>query len=177
MGLGQQPSNLVAITDRTLMLVAPLSNVYYRVVAIDAAGTWGGASPYVELPRPCVYSCVNLEAKVGSHYSAELVPSLSIGDYQYVDPAKGASPPFEHGDIAGFFEREGSNFSFVGKSHPWLKLSEPASGQTAGILSGVPTAADVGSTLVQVRTQMTYINGYNTPGSPWWKGQPQYAKT
>jgi hypothetical protein len=176
LGLGMQAGNLVAMTTETSLSVAPLANVFYRVVAIDAHGTWGGASKYVALPRPCIYSCIELHAKVGQPYTAQLVPALGIGDYQFVDGSKGAPPPFDK-QVHGYYEREGAKFSFAQEPEggSWLKLAQPTSGATAGVLSGVPTTA--GKVDVSIRSELTYINGYNAKGTPWDKARPPYARS
>ena len=49
------------------------------------------------------------------------------------------------------------------------------SGATAGVLSGVPTTA--GKVDVSIRSELTYINGYNAKGTPWDKARPPYARS
>ena len=78
---GNQPSNLIAIVHApaTELRVTALAQAYYRVVAVDAAGTRGGASRMAAIPRPDVYSCPVTTATRGKPYVYRLVPALAFG--------------------------------------------------------------------------------------------------
>ena len=90
---GLQPPNLVATVTAPELLVPPLAQAHYRVVAVDAAGTRGGASDMVHVPRPCVYSCPVTTAAVGKPYSDTLLPSLAFGDLQFRECAPAFALP------------------------------------------------------------------------------------
>jgi hypothetical protein len=86
-GTAKTPPNLIARTSATSLAVvgpdvrAPNTNkAYYRVVAVDAAGSESGPSDYAEVPRPFVFSRPEPKAQVGKPYRYEPKVIRSDGD-------------------------------------------------------------------------------------------------
>eukprot|EP01050_Picozoa_sp_SAG11_P005200 SAG11_NODE_357_length_10240_cov_4.621142_10_plen_193_part_00 len=171
---GQQPSNLVATLSADAMPhvlpVHPLSNAFYRVVAVSATGTRGGASAMAAVPRPCVYSCPIERARVGKPYKDVLVPSLALGDLQYRETVNET----RSGDF--FAEREGALFT-VHTKPSWLTMDAPANG-SVGYLSGTPAAA--GTHEVSINVSVAYpfdCGGSCDVKGPWRKDTPLFEKS
>ena len=137
---------------------APLAAKYLRVVAVDAKGVRSGASDYVEVPRPCIYSCDVTAAMLGRRYAYQLEPALSEGDLQF----RGLL-----GQWKGFYEREGAVFTLL-EGPSWLSLD----GKT-GMLSGTP--AKLGNATVRVLTNVTYP--YDRSDGVWSKQKPSFIKS
>jgi hypothetical protein len=73
------PSNLVAgVKQRRLDLSGPLY-AFYRVAAVDEKGIASGASDYVELPRPFIWTAPAVQAKVAQPYRYRPAATFSIG--------------------------------------------------------------------------------------------------
>jgi len=141
LGLGKVPGNYVGeTTDTEMLVVSPepdkptMNKCYYRVVAVDANGAQSGCSDYVEMPHPFVYTRPVTEAKVEERYSCQPKTITSLGDLQY----RGAEVGRE------FFDREQYTFSLLG-GPKWLRLDADT-----GVLSGTPSASDVGTARVRV---------------------------
>ena len=97
LGLGRLPANLLARTEGTsLEVVAPglegaaACEVFYRVVAIDSAGTRSGPSDYVELPHPYFFGEPPGQAIAGQEYRYRLRSLSSRGDLQQRAMADGS---------------------------------------------------------------------------------------
>jgi len=134
-GLGPLPPNLLARTSGTsLEVVAPefegaaASEVFYRVVAIDAAGTRSGPSDYAELPHPYFFSVPVTTAATGEHYEYRLRSLASMGDLQFRTLPDGSQ---DRSFSAGDHQR----FRLV-SAPAWLAVDEES-----GLVSGTPPAA------------------------------------
>jgi len=146
-GRGKVPGNFLAETTATSMVVvspaataANANKAFYRVVAIDAGGTQSGCSDYAELPHPLVYTKPVTSAKVGREYRYEIKSLRSLGDYQCKQ-----DPAVEHKEYAyRFWDIEENAFKLL-DGPPWLILDAES-----GVLSGTPTATDIGTAPVQV---------------------------
>ena len=133
-GLGELPPNLLAATTGTSMVVAApelegaaASEVYYRVVALDAAGTRSGPSDYCELPHPWVMGKPVTDAVAGQPYAYRLRSLASLGDLQF----RSAAGP---GNEAAFRDYEVQRFA-LRESPPWLAVDAET-----GLVSGTPPA-------------------------------------
>jgi len=145
MGLGKCEANYVGRTTETKMLVvapdavgANVNKTFYRVVAVDKNGTESGASDYVEMPHPFVYSIPltgTAYAKVGENYSCTPKYLASLGDLQhrYEEPHK------------KFWEKEEYSHELL-EAPGWLNLDPKT-----GTLSGTPTDDDVGTSTVLLK--------------------------
>jgi hypothetical protein len=133
-GLGDLPPNLLGSTAGTSLVVAAAelegaaaSEVYYRVVAIDAAGTRSGPSDYCELPHPWVISRPVTAAAAGQPYVYRLRSLASLGDLQY--------RPVEAGGYGrAFFDYEQQRYT-LRAAPPWLTV-DPESGLVTGTPPG-----------------------------------------
>lgn len=129
-GLGRVPANLIArTTDTSLEVVAPggegpeACGVYYRVVAIDSAGTRSGPSDYAELPTPFFFAEPAKSAVAGAPYASSLRSLASMGDLQFRVREDGSvDRSFSEGDRQRFALR---------KAPGWLKV-DPDTGELAG---------------------------------------------
>jgi hypothetical protein len=177
---GEQPSNLIATVHAptTELIVPALKQAFYRVVAIDAAGTRSGASRMASVLRPVVYSCPPTTITPGGSVAYTLLPSLAFGDLQFREP------PNEASDQLGqhFVEREGANFTaYVLPS--WLKLIQAPNG-TSALLTGIaPRELEVGGT-TDVAVLLTIVYPYDCSPSgqcdvkgPWSKSKPSFEKS
>lgn len=133
-GLGLLPPTLLARTTGTQVeVVAPelagaaASEVFYRVVAIDAAGTRSGPSDYLELPHPFFVGTPATGAIVGVPYSGRLRSLASLGDLQFRSLGDGTTE-------RAFSDGDGQQFAIL-RGPGWLVV-DPLS----GALSGTPTA-------------------------------------
>jgi hypothetical protein len=125
------PANLAGKTAQTeLEVVCPpgasqavnLNKAFYRVVALDERGNESGASDYVALPRPFIYTAPVTAAKAGQEYRYAPRSLYSIGHLTCRD-----------GYNAAFWEREKVTWSLE-KGPAWLKLQD-------GVLVGTPPMA------------------------------------
>ena len=171
---GQQPSNLVATLSVDAMPhmlpIHPLTNAFYRVVAVSAAGIRGGASAMAAVPRPCIYSCPSERATVGKPYRDTLVPSLAFGDLQYRETVNET--------VSGnfFAEREGALFT-VHVKPSWLTLVAGANG-SVGYLSGTPTATGMHEVAINVSVVYPFdCSGSCDVKGPWRKDTPLFEKS
>jgi len=80
-------ANFVAETSATeLEVVGPqvklaaANKAFYRVVAVDAAGTRSGPSDYAACPRPLIFSAPVTAARKGAEYRYSLAAIRSLGD-------------------------------------------------------------------------------------------------
>ena len=151
---GKVPGNFFEHTDGTSLVVcgpdlgapprvlcAPNANkAFYRVVAIDSEGIESCPSDYAELPRPYVYTRPVTEVDVGDPYLYQMQTFRTIGDLQhrYIEPGN------------AYWEREEYRFELV-KGPAWLRLDA-----AAGLLTGAPTASDLGTADVEVRVHTEY---------------------
>jgi hypothetical protein len=84
-----RPTCSARTTGTSLEVVAPefegaaASEVFYRVVAVDAAGTRSGPSDYAELPHPYFFSVPVTTAATGERYEYRLRSLASMGDLQF----------------------------------------------------------------------------------------------
>ncbi len=139
--LGEMPPNFLADTVETSMLVIDhgaehpaMNRVYYRVVAIDAAGTPGGPSDYAEAPHPFIYSEPVTGATAGREYRYQVRSLTSVGDLQHH-----YEKPYDQ-----FWDVERNTYALVA-GPKWLTLDA----QT-GLLSGTPAAGDRGKAAVRI---------------------------
>ncbi len=98
LGLGTLPANLLARTaERSLEVVAPglegaaACEVFYRVVAVDSAGTRSGPSDFVELPHPFFFGEPPGPAVAGEEFRWRLRSLASRGDLQQRTLADGSA--------------------------------------------------------------------------------------
>jgi putative Ig domain-containing protein len=147
LGRGKAPSNFLAATADTSMVVASptadeaaANKVFYRVVAIDANGTESGCSDYGELPHPHVYTSPLLNAKVGRPYTYQAKSLRSLGDYQCKQDPTSNTKLYAY----KFWDIEEITFKLT-EGPKWLALDEKT-----GLLSGTPGAADVGTVTVKL---------------------------
>lgn len=112
-----------AVVGRNLK-IANANKAYYRIVAVDEAGSRSVPSEYVSAPRGFVASSYPAQAKVGQLWSYKPEAIRSIGDLR---SRNGLA--MKHWDV------EQVHFATVG-APAWLKL-DPAN----GTLSGTPDAA------------------------------------
>ncbi|MCK5805179.1 MAG: hypothetical protein KAI66_20280, partial [Lentisphaeria bacterium] len=87
---GKAPANFLARTTSTSMRISdpdpshPNRNrCYYRVVAVDANGTEGISSAYVELPHPHMWSRPDTTCEVGKRWEYPVGIISSLGDAQH----------------------------------------------------------------------------------------------
>lgn len=139
--IGEVPGNFIAETDRTSMVViSPEANhenmnrVFYRVVAIDAAGTESGNSDYAEAPHPFIFSEPVSRATAGERYQYQVQSLRSLGDAQHRYEAPGDR----------FWDIEKNIFALE-DGPQWLSIDTES-----GLLSGTPSEADIGSARVQI---------------------------
>jgi hypothetical protein len=142
-GAVKTPANLVAATAEThLTVVGPDVNLpnankaFYRVVAVDERGNESGASDYVEIPRPFIYTKPGTQAKVGQRYEYRAAAIHSIGHLTC-----------REGYNAAFWEREELTYS-LSEAPEWLSVDAER-----GILSGTPQAGNVGTHDVALRAE------------------------
>jgi hypothetical protein len=123
--IGEVEGSFVLSAEDTRLLIGgananfPGANrAYYRVVAVDAAGTESCPSDYAEFPRPHI---INLPppARVGEIYSHQFVSIHSRGDLQ------------SRYDGLGLWEEETYQYSLI-DGPSWLNLSPQ------GLLKGIP---------------------------------------
>ncbi len=141
---GEAPATLIGETTGTSMVViapdatAPNTNsVYYRVVAIDDAGTMSGNSDYAEAPHPFIISTPVTQARVGEEYRYEPRSLRSLGDVQHHYEAPGNQ----------FWDIEQNAFALA-EGPEWLTI-DPAT----GVLTGTPPAAGTFAVRIAVTNQ------------------------
>jgi len=145
-GRGRVPGNFLGETPETSMVVvsptgaAAANRVFYRVVAIDAAGTASGCSDYVELPHPMIYTKPAATATVGRPYAYQAKSLASLGDYQSRQDPTADRKRYAY----RFWDVEENRFQLL-EGPAWLTLDEQA-----GSLSGTPQADDVGTSTVRL---------------------------
>jgi len=147
-GRGNVPANFFGETNTTSMVVtspeataAAANRVFYRVVAVDAAGTESGCSDYAELPHPFIYTTRVTDAKAGERYTYEVKSLCSLGDYQCRQ-----DPTINYKKYAyQFWDIEENTFRLV-EGPQWLTVDEES-----GVLSGTPAADDTGTKPVKVK--------------------------
>jgi hypothetical protein len=149
-GRGNVPGNYLGETTDTWIVVvsgelaaAAANRVFYRVVAIDAAGTASGCSDYIELPHPFVYTKPVTDAKVGQEYCYQPKSLGSLGDYQCKQDPTVKQKRYAY----RFWDIEENTYQLVAGSR-WLTLDKKA-----GVLSGTPSAGDAGTTTVKLEVR------------------------
>ncbi len=146
-GRGKVPGNFLGETPETSMVVvspeataANANRVFYRVVAIDAAGTSSGCSDYAELPHPTIYSRPITGARVGQAHRYDARSLRSLGDYQCKqDPAVDVKKYAYR-----FWDVEENRFALL-TGPEWLTIDS-----ATGRLSGTPAAADIGTARIVI---------------------------
>ena len=141
---GTVSANFLGRTSETAMLVvspAPahpnMNRCHYRVVAVDANGTEGICSSFVEMPHPHVWSKPPAQAEVGSPFSYQPGVISSLGDVQH----RYEPPENQLWDI--------EKLTFALRKGPaWLKVN----GRT-GQMSGTPASPGTCRIELEVRTQ------------------------
>lgn len=169
-GYNTEPNFLAGTRETRMLILDPASKQsnmnrsFYRVTAIDAHNTESGASDYVELPHPWIYSQPITSAVVGNTYRYQVQTLKSIGDLQHRNPP---NPPKPH---MQFFEREGYLFALK-KGPRWLSI-DPDS----GLLTGKPTRADAGKHEVVVHVKRTWPYEVDSKkyGKAWDKSEPRF---
>lgn len=130
--VGQVPGSLIGETEGTSMAVIgpglqgeSVNRVYYRVVAIDAAGIESGNSDHAEAPHPLIISEPVAVATAGQEYRYEARSLRSLGDVQhrYEEPNN------------KFWDEEQNTFALE-EAPGWLTVDA-----ATGVLSGTPPAA------------------------------------
>lgn len=146
-GRGKVPGNFLCESAGTsIEVVSPTATaanankVFYRVVAIDAAGTQSGCSDYVELPHPRIYTRPPGDAKVDEVYRYEAKSLRSLGDYQCKQDRAAKQKRYAY----QFWDIEEETFKLV-EGPAWLSVDEKT-----GVVSGTPAAGDVGSATVKL---------------------------
>jgi hypothetical protein len=146
-GRGTVPGNFFAGTENTsLVVISPnpatpsADKVFYRVVAIDDAGTRSGCSDYAELPHPRIYSHPLTQATVGQVYRYEVKGLRSLGDYQCKEDPTSNDKQYAY----RFWDVEENTYGLA-TGPGWLTLDP----QT-GLLSGTPQTANEGTTTVTI---------------------------
>ena len=141
---GKVPANFLARTSDTSMLVVSpspslpnMNKCYYRVVAVDAAGTESICSDFAEMPHPYFWSKPPSTAEPGVSFSYRPGVIHSLGDAQHRDAPKGN----------GFWETEELSYS-VRNEPPWLKLDA-----RTGMLTGTPDVPGKHRIELEVQTQ------------------------
>ena len=147
LGRGNAPANFLGETNTTSMVVvapeataAAANRVFYRVVAIDAAGTESGCSDYAELPHPFIYTKPVTKAKAGARYTYEVKSLRSLGDYHCRQDPTTKEKKYAY----RFWDIEENTFKLV-EGPQWLTVDEKT-----GVLLGAPTAGDTGTAPVKV---------------------------
>ena len=126
------PPNLVGETDKPEW--RPVTNAFYRIVAVDARGMASGPGDYAAAPRPKFISEPPVQVKVGTPFNYQPRVIRSLGDLRCRDYTR------EKVYWAGFWNIEKPVWSLVA-APSWLKLDAGT-----GELSGTPPAdASLGS--------------------------------
>ncbi|NQT16764.1 MAG: hypothetical protein HQ582_28665 [Planctomycetes bacterium] len=146
-GRGNVAGNFLGETTGTsIEVVSPAATaanankVFYRVVAIDAAGTESGCSDYVELPHPLIYTEPATDATVGQAYRYEAKSLRSLGDYQCKQDRAVRHKQYAY----QFWDIEEETFELL-EGPRWLSVDEKT-----GVVSGTPGAGDVGRARVKL---------------------------
>lgn len=134
-GMVEVPANLVGqVTQPSLRVVGwdlklPNTNkAFYRVVAVDSAGSESGPSDYAEVPRPFVVTPPEQRTRAGQPYRYEPNVIRSVGDLRCRRSEKSSYN-------AAFWDRE--EFSFKPVEIPeGLALDE-----RSGAITGTPNTA------------------------------------
>ncbi|MCC6144786.1 MAG: hypothetical protein IT368_13345 [Candidatus Hydrogenedentes bacterium] len=164
--LGEVEGNFVGTTEDTRLLISganaffPGANrAFFRVVAVDAAGTESCPSDYAELPRPHIINPPP-PAKAGEPYSHQFTSIHSRGDLQ------------SRYDGLAFWEEESYRYTLV-EGPDWLSLSED------GVLTGTaPMAAGEGTFTISIRTEYPKEVGPSSKsGDIFQKSKPERSTT
>lgn len=141
---GRVPANFLARTTDAAMRVvssassqANMNKCYYRVVAVDAAGTQSICSDFVELPHPHFWSRPTVTGRVVAPFSYRPGVIRSLGDAQHRNAPKGD----------GFWDSEELTFS-LRKASAWLKVDAKT-----GALTGTPDTPGKYQIELEVKTQ------------------------
>jgi hypothetical protein len=156
-GRGNVPGNFLAeTTDTSMVVVSPTATasaanrVFYRVVAIDAAGTASGCSDYCELPHPFIFTRPPTKASAGQPYTYRIKSLRSLGDYQCKQ-----DPAADHKKYAyRFWDVDQNAFRLV-EGPAWLTIDT-----NTGTLSGTPKPADAATAPVKI--EVTASSGGRT---------------
>ena len=139
------PANLIGTTDTpSMVVVGPkcthpnMNKTFYRVVAIDAKGIESGPSGLGGLRRPFIHTLPPARAVVGQKLEYRVGTLSSLGDLR--------SRTFDRQHIynASFWDRDEPRFHLL-FGPKWLSID-----RATGILSGTPSAKDVGKVKVGI---------------------------
>jgi hypothetical protein len=146
-GRGTVAANYLGETIGTSMVVVSpdatagaANQVFYRVVAVDAAGTASGCSDDAEAPHPFVYNRLAGVAKVGQPYRFQIRSLRSLGDYQCKQDPEANDKKYAY----RFWDIDQNEFTLVA-GPPWLSIDE-----ATGEVAGTPGSTDIGQTTVKI---------------------------
>ncbi len=146
-GRVKTPANLIArVTATSLQVVGPgltqanTNRAFYRVVAVDAAGTESCPSDYAAVPRPFVSPAPSLTARVGQPYRYQPRAIRSTGDLRCRRSKRSSYN-------AAFWDREVHAFTAI-RLPAGLALDP----QT-GLIAGRPTKPGVADVAFKVADQ------------------------
>ncbi len=136
-GMVKTPANLIGRVEGSSLrvvgaeLTAPNTNkAYYRLVAVDAAGSESGPSDYAEVPRPFLVLPAESRAKLNAPYRLKPILIRSLGDLR-CRPSK----------------RSSYNAAFWDRQHVTVQAAALPAGLAldadTGEIAGTPTRAGV----------------------------------
>ena len=118
---------------------ANTNKAYYRVVAVDGAGSESGPSDHAEAPRPLVWNRPEATAKAGKPYRWQAQVIRSEGDLR-------CRPTRESSYNAAFWDREACRFSAIRLPEGWTI------DQATGLVAGTPVKPGVLEIAFKVQT-------------------------
>lgn len=124
--IAKTPSNLLGLVREKRFDLSGRLYAFYRIAAVDEKGNVSGASDYVELPRPFIYSSPILKAKVGEKYTYRPIATSSIGHFTCREGYK-----------AAFWDREKLQWTLE-TAPKWLTVKD-------GEVVGRPEESDAGA--------------------------------
>ncbi len=140
----EMPANLVGETDKPEW--RPMTNAFYRVVAVDARGVASGPGDYAAAPRPKFISEPPARARSGAPFSYQPRVIRSLGDLRCKNYSR------EQVYWAGFWNIDKPTWSLAA-APAWLKLNAET-----GELSGTPPAdAAGGESKVELRCDIAGV--------------------
>jgi hypothetical protein len=147
-GLVKTPANLIAqVSGTSLPVVGPeltmpnVNKAYYRVVAVDRAGSESGPSDYAEVPRPLVWNRPVQVAQVGKPYRFQPRAIRSDGDLR-------CRPTAESSYNAAFWDREEYRFAPVRLPDGFTLDAK------TGLVSGMPGKPGAVEVAIKIENQL-----------------------